>query len=85
MVYDQWKSNGQGDHSEKVVANPIPTSEVGGQTPNLIWESWKLLTDGQQVTVQNLDQLYVLVSSAHKTNRHDMTCTALKTTKTPAK
>ena len=33
--------------------------------PDLKWESWELLAIGQQFTVQNLDQLYVLVSSAH--------------------
>ena len=32
-----------------------------------------MLTDGWQFTVQNLDQLYVLVSSAHKTTQHDLT------------
>ena len=45
------------------------------QTPDLMWESCWLLTDGRQFTVQNLDQLYVLVSSAHKTTCRDhMTC-----------
>ena len=29
-----------------------------------------MLTDGRQFTVQNLDQLHVLVSSAHKTTCH---------------
>ena len=40
----------------------------------------KFLTDGRQCTVQNLDQLYVLISSAHKTTHHDMTYTVLKVT-----
>ena len=31
-------------------------------------------------SLQNLDQLYVPVSSAHKTAPRDMTCTALKAT-----
>ena len=35
-------------------------------------------TDGQKFTVENLDQLHVLVSSAHKTTRCDMTYTVLK-------
>ena len=43
-----------------------------------IWESWCLLTNGRQFTVQNHDQLYVMVYSAHKTIHHDTTCTALK-------
>ena len=30
-----------------------------------------------------LDQLYVLVTSAHKTTRHDMTCTVWKATLEP--
>ena len=42
-----------------------------------MWESWQLLNDGQQFTVQNVDQLYVLVSSAHKTTWRDITCTDL--------
>ena len=46
----------------------------------LKWESWYLLAVGPQFTVQNLDELNVLVSSAHKTSRHDMTCTVLKAT-----
>ena len=53
-------------------------SEVGGS--NLMWENWYLLTNDQQFTVQNLDQMYVLVFSAHKTTRRDLTCTVLKAT-----
>ena len=45
-----------------------PTSEIGV----------RLLAIGQQFTLQNLDQLYVLVSSGHKTTCRDMTCTVLK-------
>ena len=44
----------------------------------LCGESLSLLIDGRQLTVQNLDQLYVVVSSAHKTTHCDMTCTVLK-------
>ena len=45
---------------------------------SLMWERWQLLTAGRQFTVQNLDQLYVLVSSALPTTRRDMTCTVLE-------
>ena len=55
-----------------------PTSEVGGSNPDPMWESCLFLTDSLQFTVQNLDQLFVLVSSAHKTTCHDMTYTVLK-------
>ena len=41
--------------------------------PDLMWESGKLLANGLQFTVQNLDQLYVLVSSAFPTNYHNIT------------
>ena len=34
------------------------------QTPALMLETWWLFTNDWQFTVQNLDQLYVLVSSA---------------------
>ena len=61
-----------------MVAHWSPTTEVSGSNQDLMWESWLLLTDGRQFTVQNLDQMYVLVSSAHKTTCHDMTCTVLK-------
>ena len=37
-----------------------------------------LLAVGQQFTVQNPNEMYVLVSSALPTTRRDMTCTALK-------
>ena len=37
-------------------------------------------TDGWHFTVQNHDQLYLLVSSAHKTTRCDMTYTVVKVT-----
>ena len=62
-----------------VTHSPL-TTELAVQTLDLMWESWYQHTDGGQFTVQNLDQLYVLVSSAHKTTRHDMTCTVLKAT-----
>ena len=55
---------------------PPPRSVV--QTPYPMCESWLLLINGRQFTVQNLDQLYVPVSSAHKTTCPDMTYTVLK-------
>ena len=51
----------------------LPPLRTVVRTPDLMGESWCLHTDGLQFTVQKLDQLYVLVSSAHKTTRHDMT------------
>ena len=39
-----------------------------------------LLAVGRQFTVQNPNELYVLVSSALPTTRRDMTCTVLKAT-----
>ena len=56
-----------------MVTHSPSTSEIG----SLMWKSWLLLTDGRQFTVQNLYQLYVLVSSAHKTTHQDMTGTML--------
>ena len=38
----------------------------------------KLVVSYLWLTVHNLDQLYVLVSSAHKTSNRDMTDTVLK-------
>ena len=46
------------------------TSEMRAQDP--MSESWSFITDGEQFPVQNLDQLYVLVSSSCKT------CTVLE-------
>ena len=67
-------------HGGVVVTHSPHTFEVGSSNPDLMWESWSLLTDDWQFTVQNLDQLYVLVSSAHKTTHHDMSCIVLKAT-----
>ena len=39
---------------------------------------WQFFTEFQQFTVQQLDQIYVLVSTAHKTSKSDMTYTVLK-------
>ena len=59
-------------------SNTPPTSEV--QTPDIMSKSWELRPSSQQFTVQNHDQLHVLVSSAHKTTCCDMTCLVLKAT-----
>ena len=46
------------------------------------WEARVLalchLAPGWQFTVQNLDQLYILLSSSHKTTSHDITFSVLK-------
>ena len=65
-------------HNGAVVTHWPSPSEVRGSNPGPCVESWYLLTDGQPFTVQNLDQLYVLVSSAHKTTHRDMSYTELK-------
>ena len=41
---------------------------------------WVFHSDGQQFTVQNYDQLYVMILTAHKTTHCDMTYTVLKAT-----
>ena len=56
----------------------VPSLRFAKRKP--IWERWWFLTHGRQFTVQNSDQLYVLVSSVHKTNYHDMTCKVFKAT-----
>ena len=45
-----------------------------------MWGNLWLLTNGWQLTVQNLAQLYVLVASAPKNTHRDMTYTVLKVT-----
>ena len=68
-------------HGGRVVTVSPPTSEVWlGSQHGLKWESWKLLAFGRQFTVQNPDELYVLVSSTLPTMCRDMTCTVLKAT-----
>ena len=49
---------------DSVLSACLPFLRLVVQTPDFMWKSWKLLTDGQQFTVQNLEQQYVLVSSA---------------------
>ena len=59
-----------------MVTHSPPTSEVGGSNPGPY--VGKLVVGYRWFTVQNSDQLYVLVSSAHKTTHHNMNCTVLK-------
>ena len=63
----------------RVVTLSPPTSEIRVRFPALP-EVGKLvlLVVGQQFTVQNLDHLYVLVSSALPTTCYDTTCIVLK-------
>ena len=42
--------------------------------------SYGMVVAGQQFTEQNIDQLHVLISSAHETTHRDMTYTVLKAT-----
>ena len=53
-----------------------PTPEIGVRV--LAQPQVGKLVVGWQFTVQNLDQLYVLVSSAFQNTRHDMTCTVFE-------
>ena len=69
-----------GDHGDAVVTHSPPTSEVCGSNPGPNVGKLFFLTVGRQFIVQNLDQLYALVSSAHKTTCCDMTYTVLKAT-----
>ena len=68
-----------GGHGGRVVTLLPPISEAEVRFTALP-QVGKLVVAaiGRQSTVQNLDQLYVLVSSAIPTTRHDMTCTVLK-------
>ena len=64
-----------------MVTHSPPTSEVGASNPRSHVGkigSCLVVTDGRQFTVQKLYQLYVLVSSAHKTTCRDITFTVLK-------
>ena len=59
----------------------VVSSEVGGSNPGP--NVGKLVVAYQCSAISskhNLDQLYVLVSSVHKTICRDMTCTVLKVT-----
>ena len=72
--------NHKGPRWQSVTLSP-PTSEIGVLFPARP-QVGKLVV-GWQFTVQNLDQLYVLVSSALTTIRRDMTCTVLKVMQNP--
>ena len=61
------------------------TSEAGVWFPARPQVGKLVVAIGQQFTVQNLDQLYILVSSALPTTHCDMTYTVLKGCKTPNK
>ena len=63
-----------------VVTHLPPTSEVGGSNPGLYMGKLIVSYRWSAVYRQNLDQLDVLISSAHKTTHRDMTCTVLKVT-----
>ena len=68
-------------HCGPVVTHSPPTSEVCGSNPAPY--VGKLVVAYQWSAVYSTEpwhQLYVLVSSAHKTTRRDMTCTVLKAT-----
>ena len=61
-------------HGGRVVTLSPPTSEIGVRI-SARPEVGKLViaSVGWQFTVQKLDQLYILVCTAHKTTHHDMT------------
>ena len=65
-------------HGGRVVTLSPPTSEAGVLFP--AWPQVGKLVVGRQFTVQNPNELYVLVSCALPTTRCDMTCTVLKVT-----
>ena len=65
-------------HGGRVVALSPPTSEAAVRFMALP-QVGKLVVACRQFTVQNHDQLYVLVSSVFPTTCRDMTCTLLKT------
>ena len=61
-----------------MVIHSPPTSEVGGSNPGPYLR--KLVFACRWSSVQYPEQLYVLVSSAHKTTYHNMTCIVLEAT-----
>ena len=66
-----------GAMAEQWLHTHLPPFRAAVSTTDPIFESWYFLTNGWQFTVQNLNQVYVLVSSAHKTTLRDMTYTIL--------
>ena len=67
-------------HSGALVTHWPPTSEVGGSNPG---PYVKKLVAAYRWSAVDLDPMYVLVSSAHKTTYPDMTCTVLKAALNP--
>ena len=68
-------------HGGRVVILLPPTSEIGVRNPArpqvgklVVVCHWSAVYN---TAIQNLDQVYLLVSSAHKTTRHDMTYTCV--------
>ena len=63
-----------------MVTHIPPTSEVGGSNPwpyegkSVVANRWSAV-----YSTEPWQKLYVLVTSAHKTTHHDMTCAASKT------
>ena len=55
-----------GSHGGAVVTHLPPTSEVSGSNAGPYVGKLEVANNGQQFTVQNLDQLYILVSFFHK-------------------
>ena len=73
-----------GGHGGRVVTLSPPASEARVRFP--AWPKvGKLVVValGRQFTVQNPDELYVLVSSALPTTCRDMTCTVFKAMQNP--
>ena len=67
-----------GDHGGAVVTHSPPISEVGGSNPRPYVGKLAAAYQWWQFTLQNFHQLYVVVSSAHKTSCCDMTHTVLE-------
>ena len=67
-------------HGGRVVTLSPPTSEAGVRFPAWPQVGKLVVACRRQFTVQNPDELYILVSSALPTTRRDMTCTVLKAT-----
>ena len=70
-------SSGGHAYGGKVVTLSPPTSEAGVRFPAPP-QVGKLVVACRWFTVQNPNELYVLVSSALPTTRRDITCTVLK-------
>ena len=66
-------------HGGAVVTHSPPTSEVWGSNPGPY--VGKLVV--AYLMVGSLHKLYALVSSAHRTTHHHMTCTVFKVTLKP--